>query len=986
MKGRATGMFIRLAIGAALVCGVFVQNARAGDLRIEPFPGSIIQFDFDHKISADGRFVVYRSLYAGFSSIHIRDRRTGSTELVSRSSLGEPANDISGGPVISADGRYVAFFSRATNLVSGDTNGTADIFVRDVVAGTTTRVSVDSAGNQADDSSSGEGISADGRYVAFSSRATNLVAGDTNAVSDIFVHDRFLGLTERVSVDSAGNQANGASVVAPTISDDGRYVAFASSASNLVAGDTNGKRDIFVRDRDSGTTTRVSVDSLGNEANDRSPDQYGDAPPLISGDGRYVAFVSAASNLVDGDTNDEDDVFVHDRVTGTTERVSVGTGGGQGARASANPSMSSDGRFVLFDTPSNLTGGYYGGVFLRDRVNAVTRRLVHHPDAGTETRWTALSLSGDATHAVVRMVTDYLTNQNKYIVNDCSAAVCGDGSIVLGCESCDDGNMTDFDGCSSACALEPCHTCGGEPTVCTPHANGTACEDDNSCTPTQACSAGRCTGADVCLNMVCPGSPDPCVVSGTVELPDGGHVDLGGRSLRVATSGRVSSAAAGGSFALRNAGGVVAESGSLLITSGSGVDGGTIGIDSSGPCTLGGRIASEGKLNENFDGGAGGAVVVSCEGIELTTGSSIEADGVFGPGGTIRLAAGGGALTASGAYLSARGRAWDGGTIDLSAGGSCDVQAAAHVNSLVYKSDGERFFGSGGTVRASCDAGLQLRPRSSLILSSIVDPDGFANSGALSLESSGGDVVVSEGTKIENHGTDPGFQPTVMSILAGGMCRLGGSLQAKNVGRSFRRTASMGLSCADVILDPSLKLRLSSNDGRGGALIVEATGACDLNGKLKLDGRGKIQIGRGGDFSVICEEGVHLGKKAQVDASGKGSSFSTGGKIALVATRGNTTVAGKLAANGKARGGDISVEGCDVAFDQGKSFANGATGGSHTVIAREDLDIRGPISAKGKSMAGVNDLRYRSALHLPKPKLIAPAPVLAQDATLAPCP
>src|SRR5205814_1700648 len=139
--------------------------------------------------------------------------------------------------------------------------------------------------------------------------ATNLVPGDTNGQSDVFVHDRQTRLTERVSVDSAGNQADGESA-SPALSADGRYVAFSSSATNLVPGDTNGQSDVFVHDRQTRITERVSVDSAGNQADGES------ASPALSADGRYVAFSSSATNLVPGDTNGQSDVFVHDRRTG----------------------------------------------------------------------------------------------------------------------------------------------------------------------------------------------------------------------------------------------------------------------------------------------------------------------------------------------------------------------------------------------------------------------------------------------------------------------------------------------------------------------------------------------------------------------------------------------------------------------------------------------------------------------------------------------
>ncbi len=224
--------------------------------------------------------------------------------------------------VYSADGRYVAFASFASNLVPGDTNSLTDVFVHDRQTGKTTRASVDSAGGEANGISILPAISADGRFVTFTSFASNLVPGDTNSLTDVFVHDRQTGKTTKVSVDSAGGEANGISFN-HVISADGRFVAFTSLASNLVPGDHNGLRDIFVHDRQTGETTRVSVDSAGGEANGSS------MFPAISADGRFVAFTSFAFNLVAGDHNGLRDVFVQDRQTGETTRVNADSAGGQ---------------------------------------------------------------------------------------------------------------------------------------------------------------------------------------------------------------------------------------------------------------------------------------------------------------------------------------------------------------------------------------------------------------------------------------------------------------------------------------------------------------------------------------------------------------------------------------------------------------------------------------------------------------------------------
>jgi Tol biopolymer transport system component len=265
---------------------------------------------------------------------------------VSIASDGSQANaDIFGVAGISADGRFVAFSSGASNLVPGDTNNRRDIFVHDQQTGQTIRVSIASDGSQANDHSDNVSISADGRFVAFSSGASNLVPGDTNETVDCFVHNRDAdgngifdepeGIqTSRVSVASNGAQANDPGVQFSSISADGRFIAFRSRASNLVPGDTNGAEDVFVHDQQTRQTTRVSVASDGSQANG------GSGAASISADGRFVGFNSVASNLVAGDTNGDSDVFVHDQRTRQTTRVSVASddsqanGGSAGARIS----------------------------------------------------------------------------------------------------------------------------------------------------------------------------------------------------------------------------------------------------------------------------------------------------------------------------------------------------------------------------------------------------------------------------------------------------------------------------------------------------------------------------------------------------------------------------------------------------------------------------------------------------------------------------
>jgi archaellum component FlaF (FlaF/FlaG flagellin family) len=303
-------------------------------------------------------------------------------ERVSVSSEGVQANADSYLPALSHEGRYVTFLSAANNLVAGDSNAEQDVFLHDRITGETRRVNVASDGTQANDVSSAisaPAISGDGRYVLFDSAASNLVPDDNNDMWDIFIHDSKAGTTQRVSVTDDGSEPNGFSQF-PEISNDGRFVSFVSSADNLVPGDTNGVTDIFVQDLETNTIERVNVASDGTQANAGIRTYWLHYTyTAISANGRYVTFTSLADNLVPGDENGLEDVFVHDRETGTTQRVSVSSTGVEGNEDSILEGMSADGRFILFySTSSNLTPDGEPGSFLHDRETGETKLSIEH--------------------------------------------------------------------------------------------------------------------------------------------------------------------------------------------------------------------------------------------------------------------------------------------------------------------------------------------------------------------------------------------------------------------------------------------------------------------------------------------------------------------------------------------------------------------------------------------------------------------------------
>lgn len=331
-------------------------------------------------ISADGRFIAFQSeasnLVAGDTNgqydIFVHDRHTGVTELASVATTGNSGNRLGLAPAISGDGRYVLFHSDSSNLVSGDTNGTWDVFIRDRFLGVTERISLDHLGNQANDRSDSPEITPDGRYVSFHSDAA-LVPDDTNNLTDVYRKDRQTGDLVLVSQTDTGTQGNSISYGA-TISADGNRIVFMSSASNLVPGDTNGWGDVFLKDLTTNTLERINVSSSGVQSNSET------IWPRISPDGTRVAFCSRGSTLVSGDSNNNWDAFVRDTTSSTTTRINVRPDGSQAdSYVRSTTYFTQDNRFVIFASLStNLVSNDTNGeqdVFLRDLVDENTTRI-----------------------------------------------------------------------------------------------------------------------------------------------------------------------------------------------------------------------------------------------------------------------------------------------------------------------------------------------------------------------------------------------------------------------------------------------------------------------------------------------------------------------------------------------------------------------------------------------------------------------------------
>ena len=446
------GQYVAFKTGATTTTGAAVilqYDSITGATMVVNTNGIAGSVDLDDsygpEMTPDGRFIAFArhegSLSSGYSSVHVWDTQLTLDTLVSDDGSGVPANTTSCVPVISPDGQFVAFLSNATNLVGNAVTNGFHVYLRNLQSSTTQLVDVDTNGvGSTADTMTSLSLSADGRCVAFSNPDGSLVNLDKNRAEDVFVRDLVAGTTEMVSQRDAAvipQAADGLSTLSPlSVSADGRWVAFASPADDLVLNDTNKAPDVFVRDLVNGTNLLVSVGAAGGPALGG-----GSGSPVISTNGRYVVFISAATNLVAGPVNTNGNVFRSDLQTGTTALVSVGTDGVSfGNNDASDLVISPDGRYVAFlSRASNLAAGitsgvntYWRDVSLGQTVGLKGANYAFGPSLGGNGRYVAYAygVSTSTTRLQIRdtqLGTDIYTNAGAVT----SAAIDPTGTKIL---------------------------------------------------------------------------------------------------------------------------------------------------------------------------------------------------------------------------------------------------------------------------------------------------------------------------------------------------------------------------------------------------------------------------------------------------------------------------------------------------------------------------------------------------------------------------
>lgn len=548
-----------------------------------------------------------------------------------------------------------------------------------------------------------------------------------------------------------------------------------------------------------------------------------------------------------------------------------------------------------------------------------------------------------------------------------SQCVCGDGIVIAGGEDCDDGNTSAGDGCSDVCVVENCHVCSGAPSTCPASPDGTVCSDGEGCSQNDTCTAGHCGGTEVCLARLCPGAPDPCVVSGKITLPAGSNVDLGARALHFKAPATVNVETEpnglGGGLRLSNTARIDMDPRTTINANGKASSGGYLIMSSSGPCALNGAINLRGRTavyDGEAVGGDGGELAVDCVGIDI--GSTARVTASASPsdtaGGSVTLEARTGNLNiADKAKFDLRGRGVSGGIIDLHGSGQCNLGATVTAPGGVGASnDGEPGeLGTGGILSLQCDGSITLTPKAKLLLGKTA----AARAGKLTLSANGGQLTLQEGSKVIDNGTAGNI-----ALSAQQACSLASDIR---IASRMSQGPSIAIDCADISFTEPFKLTDTAVAADASDFFATATGSCRVDGSLLLRGKagtipasqgGGADIGSGGGMIFTCPAGFSLSSTGTIDISGTGSadgSRSNAGSLTVTAASGAVTIDGLVNGKGTGAAAAISLAGADgVTLNASIEATGSEQGGSIELLGAPppaaptgDITINGKLSVSG---------------------------------------
>jgi len=506
------------------------------------------------------------------------------------------------------------------------------------------------------------------------------------------------------------------------------------------------------------------------------------------------------------------------------------------------------------------------------------------------------------------------------------------------------------------------------------------------------------------LADLCPGTPDPCVVTGKFAVADGTSFNASGHAFELSSSAALVTDN-GASFSILNATAVTLDDRSQITAVAKGVNAGAITIQSTGLCTLNGKVRADVAVSGGI-GGQGGTISVTCGGITFGNASVTEATGAGihttagvspGPGGSITLSAGSGPVNMTkGAKLSVQGKGATGGSVAISSTAACNLAAGISADAKVVNVPMDLpVGGDGGSITVQCGGPIDLSKGAMLLAGSVKT----ANFGLITLTSSASSVQVDQGAAVVSDGGDSSSSATTaLAITAHTACTIDGKVRSNS---KLVSGGTLRVTCAGLTMG-----KMGVIDGQTGGeeaanIAIDTTGAttgvpaapCDIAGKVTAkasaatDPTVGLTPGIGGFIDLNCGTMLTIEKGGTIDASGAGGDgqgFDSDAGLITAESSGTIDFVGKLTVKGRGSGGTTIIEGCDVTVDaQGLVQADGADGGENDLTAHGMLTINGKLSAQPD---GINSLVYRGGLTIPDPTHIKPAATQMQNLMLTACP